>query len=147
MVTHHAQHQTPGQREPMKWVTDETTSPYAEMPRSPSGIRDAIFDVLDYFERVFATDRDCPGCDYAIHPEPARLVQLRAMPYRDYLFTREWRQTRRGALHRARWRCEECHTKTKTLHVHHLDYRHRGHEWPADLVVLCEDCHGRHHGR
>ena len=74
-----------------------------------------------------------------------RLEQLRAMPYAAYLRTTEWRRTREAAIALAGGRCQLEAAHDGTLHVHHSDYARRGAETTADLLVLCEDCHRRHH--
>jgi hypothetical protein len=74
-----------------------------------------------------------------------RLEQLHAMPYQAYLRTTEWRRTREAAIALAGGRCQLEAAHDGTLHVHHSDYARRGAETTADLLVLCEGCHRRHH--
>jgi 5-methylcytosine-specific restriction endonuclease McrA len=69
---------------------------------------------------------------------------LRRLPYRDYLRTFHWRRTRDLTLERAGHRCALC-PSTSTLSVHHRSYARLGYEQPGDLIVLCKDCHDRHH--
>lgn len=76
-----------------------------------------------------------------------RLAALRAMPYADYLLSPEWRERRKQALDWARNACQLCNSPQEPLHVHHRTYDRLGAELPADLVVLCEDCHDKHHGK
>lgn len=73
-----------------------------------------------------------------------RLEQLRSMSYASYLRTPEWRQTRQQAIARAGGRCQLEAAHTGELHVHHSSYR-RGEETTADVLVVCESCHDRHH--
>lgn len=80
-------------------------------------------------------------------PAPARLAELRALPYRLYLRTPEWRRTRNAALARAGHRCSLDVSHVGGLDVHHRTYERIGAELAADLVVLCRDCHERHHLR
>lgn len=67
--------------------------------------------------------------------------------YSEYLRTPEWRHKRKGALHRALYRCQLCNISgnTEVLQVHHRSYETLGRELPSDLVVLCKPCHARHH--
>lgn len=65
---------------------------------------------------------------------------LRTMPYREYLQTPEWQAIRKGALYRAKYRCQTCASPGK-MHVHHRTYVNRGDERSSDLIVLCADCH------
>lgn len=69
---------------------------------------------------------------------------LAAMPYREYLQTDHWKEMRRVALRRARYRCQLCHANTP-LNVHHRTYERRGCEEPSDLIALCEPCHRKFH--
>lgn len=84
-------------------------------------------------------------------PTSARVAELRAMPYDDYLKTPEWQATRQRALGRAGHRCQVCGRRAR-LNVHHNDYARRGAEEDRDLIVLCggeDGCHAlyHHHGR
>jgi hypothetical protein len=74
-----------------------------------------------------------------------RLAELRAMPYRNYLRTPEWRKTRAAALLRAGTSCSLDATHTDGLEVHHRTYGRVGAELASDLVVLCHHCHQLHH--
>lgn len=74
-----------------------------------------------------------------------RLVELRAMPYDDYLRTPEWKMTRAAALVRADHQCAMDPSHTGILEVHHRHYERRGAELPSDLIVLCRACHQVHH--
>lgn len=86
-------------------------------------------------------------------PEPAvaepssgaRLAEFRAMPYRQYLRSPEWRRTRAAALLRAGNACSLDVTHTDDLDVHHRTYERLGAELTNDLVVLCRPCHRLHH--
>lgn len=76
---------------------------------------------------------------------PKRRMELRSMPYSEYLRTPEWRQVRWVALNEAGHRCRLC-PSIDNLEVHHPHgYECRGAETPADVVVLCDACHGREH--
>lgn len=81
-----------------------------------------------------------------ITPEPVdEQARLAAMPYGLYLKTPHWHSVRTDALRRAEGRCVLCNSGVG-LEVHHRSYKRRGAERPADVSVLCSDCHGRHHG-
>ena len=68
------------------------------------------------------------------------------LPYEEYLKTSHWRDdVRPAALERAGHKCQLCGGRDATLHVHHNTYENLGHELPADIVVLCENCHRRFH--
>lgn len=76
---------------------------------------------------------------------PTRLDELRAMPYKRYLRTPEWRETRAAALLRAEHCCALDAAHTDRLEVHHRSYDRLGEERACDLLVLCHDCHELHH--
>lgn len=65
--------------------------------------------------------------------------------YTAYLESAAWCEKRTEALRRAGWRCERCKRVmgrgNRWLQVHHKTYDCLGHESPADLEVLCADCH------
>jgi DNA-directed RNA polymerase subunit RPC12/RpoP len=70
-----------------------------------------------------------------------RLIELKNMPYKEYLTTPEWQETRKAQLKRANYRCQVCNSNKDFLNVHHRTYEHRGEETYKDLIVLCQDCH------
>lgn len=75
-----------------------------------------------------------------------RIIELRDSPYAEYLQTDHWQETRKRALKRARFKCQLC-SRNGTLHVHHRTYENLGDESNADLIVLCESCHGKFHDK
>lgn len=81
-------------------------------------------------------------CDNCRHTP----VDYKSMPYNDYLKTEHWQQVRKEALVRAGYRCQLNSDHKNRLEVHHNNYNHLGAERPQDVFVMCEDCHGRHHG-
>lgn len=72
--------------------------------------------------------------------------RLAWLPYRVYLKTPHWQKVRAAALEHAGHRCALCNS-SQNLEVHHRTYERRGAERPADVTVLCDDCHKRHHRR
>lgn len=80
-----------------------------------------------------------------IEKKRARIQELRAMPYRDYLLTPDWQKKRLYALKRAGGRCQVCNNPNKRLDVHHRTYERLGDELYTDLLVLCHSCHGTFH--
>ena len=73
-------------------------------------------------------------------------VALKEMPYEQYLQTTHWGYMRRLKLHEASWRCQLCNDE-ENLQVHHRTYERRGNEDPADLLVLCRECHAKFHDK
>jgi 5-methylcytosine-specific restriction endonuclease McrA len=74
------------------------------------------------------------------------IAGLRRLPYSSYLKTNHWACIRAFALERAHHQCALCPT-TSPLDVHHRSYQRLGFEAPEDLIVLCRECHDRHHQR
>lgn len=72
--------------------------------------------------------------------------ELRSMPYREYLLTEHWQETRERALWRADRQCRLC-SSTEDLNVHHRTYERLGCEHNNDLTVLCRDCHAKFHDK
>lgn len=68
----------------------------------------------------------------------------RTANYNTYLRSPEWRRTRELALDYYGDRCCLCNATT-ALQVHHRTYERLGRERLADLTVLCDTCHERHH--
>jgi 5-methylcytosine-specific restriction endonuclease McrA len=79
------------------------------------------------------------------HREYVLLLQeLKSMPYTEYLKTDHWKSVRNRALRKAWYKCSLC-GNTSELHVHHNNYENRGCEKDSDLIVLCKNCHEKHH--
>lgn len=74
------------------------------------------------------------------------IERLKQLPYHDFLQSYYWDTIRRYKMYRAGYKCELCHAGG-TLAVHHKTYEHRGQEflYLDDLIVLCKNCHERHH--
>jgi 5-methylcytosine-specific restriction endonuclease McrA len=72
------------------------------------------------------------------------IAALRRLPYSSYLRTAHWFRVKTLALKRAHHQCALC-PSTDRLDVHHKSYTRRGFEPPEDVVVLCRECHARHH--
>jgi hypothetical protein len=68
--------------------------------------------------------------------------------YQDvYLKSDHWKLIRAKALQYAGYACQLCDSERPPLNVHHRTYERLNKEEPADLTVLCEDCHKRFHGK
>lgn len=74
------------------------------------------------------------------------LMQMRGMSYKEYLKTAHWQHFRQEALKFYRYTCQLCDGKNRQLDVHHRTYDNLGCETFNDVIVLCDDCHGKHHG-
>lgn len=74
-----------------------------------------------------------------------RLLELRAMPYEEYLQTPHWKRRREDKLRTAGQRCQLCNRGSVPLNVHHRTYERLGEELDGDLIVLCRTCHSTFH--
>ena len=74
------------------------------------------------------------------------LAAYRALDYADYLLTDHWLSVRQAALKRSGGQCQLCRSQTR-LEVHHNTYDNFGNEQAEDLIVLCHDCHAKHHDK
>ncbi len=60
----------------------------------------------------------------------------------------KWQKKRLEVLSKYKFKCEDCGSTTKTLHVHHILYRKGRKVWEYDedeFLALCADCHDRLH--
>jgi len=74
-----------------------------------------------------------------------RLLELRTMPYVEYLRSPEWRARRERKLEAADHRCQFCNRHRSSLDVHHRTYENFGEELDSDLIVVCRACHNTFH--
>lgn len=77
----------------------------------------------------------------------AAAAEANQITYHDYLRSEQWEKRRKAAMRRAGKRCQVCAADYMPLHVHHNSYECVMNEEPADLVVLCAECHALFHGR
>lgn len=64
--------------------------------------------------------------------------------YQEYLNSERWMDFRSIILNYYGHKCMLCSVSTN-LNVHHNNYDNLGRETMADVIVLCRDCHARHH--
>jgi hypothetical protein len=76
-------------------------------------------------------------------------LQRGRVPYLEYLQTEGWKRRSKEAMERAGYKCalDNRSGNEYTLHTHHKTYENIGHEKPEDLIVLCDECHGKFHGK
>lgn len=82
-------------------------------------------------------------------PREFKLVKAgaeRKALYDRYLASAHWKEQRAAALERAENSCQVC-CRSKRLQVHHRTYERVGAERPADLIVLCAQCHSLFHDK
>jgi len=66
--------------------------------------------------------------------------------YREYLGSDGWKTVSKEAKRVADGRCQICN-RSENLNTHHRTYERLGRELHTDLVVLCENCHGKFHDK
>lgn len=107
-------------------------------------------------ELVFEPAFDALWFDTVVANHDAMLaVELNRMPYKDFLKSDYWRQVRAAMLLLCGAKCQNAYCIANTegawlgdeyrVHVHHLDYVHRGAERYVELTLLCDTCHSRIH--
>lgn len=93
----------------------------------------------DYHEPLHPREPD----ERYTRPERRTPAELRKLPYRKYLKSPEWRETRRRKANLENYRCQRCGARNEHhLNIHHLNYDRLGCEnLDDDLECLCERCH------
>ena len=66
--------------------------------------------------------------------------------YNNYLNSDHWREIRADAKVAAGYKCQLCLSNGK-LNVHHKSYANINKESLDDLMVLCDECHRKHHSK
>ena len=64
------------------------------------------------------------------------------MKYLEKLKDPRWQKKRLEVMQRDEWKCRDCFSKDKQLHVHHCFYENE--PWEIEnkyLITLCSDCH------
>ncbi len=76
----------------------------------------------------------------------ARVIQLKEMPYDEFLQTNEWTYTAENAKARYGGKCalDDSHPAED---AHHRTYVRRGRELADDVIPLCRACHKKFHNR
>ncbi len=75
------------------------------------------------------------------------IVWLSELPYKEYLLTDYWKNRREEWIAKAAGACQLCNASDNVLNVHHRRYDRRGHEMDSDVIVLCRNCHAKHHDK
>jgi hypothetical protein len=75
-------------------------------------------------------------------------MQMAKLTYTEQLKHPKWQRKRLEMLEASGFKCTNCGTEEKTLHVHHKQYVRGRSAWEysaTELQVLCEDCHTTTH--
>lgn len=125
---------------------------------SVEGIEQFLKSLHEVTPDVLRPDIDAFWFNRCVTNNDARTaVDLRDMPYSEYLKSTHWRRVRAAMLliHRARCNNMRCIGSEegawmgdeKFVRVHHMNYRYRGCERLQDLRLLCDTCHEQLHKR
>ncbi len=98
-------------------------------------------------QKIIVIDRDTATLEFVDGVYEVLISKLNSMPYKLYLQTQHWHDFRKEALRAAQYKCQLCNEKNEQLDVHHRDYTNRGHETFNDVIVLCDPCHKKFHGK
>jgi len=117
-----------------------------EFNKNPALLREFLYTGLHCEECVLERE-DRWGKEWVRQELEYRrwLLNLRAMPYEEYLQTPHWKRRREDRLRAAGRRCQLCNRGSGTLNVHHRTYERLGEELDGDLIVLCRSCHSTFH--
>lgn len=88
----------------------------------------------------------CPCCGGKLDLVYTRPDLLKKLDYEEYLHSDWWIVIRALSKKRSRNMCALC-SSPEHLNVHHRSYKNLGKEKPEDVIVLCQDCHEKHHGK
>jgi len=79
---------------------------------------------------------------------PQELLVFETKPnYKEYLQSPHWKTLTAAKREEAGNKCQLCNDGEVTLHVHHRTYENIYKETLKDLIVLCENCHKKFHGK
>ncbi len=98
-------------------------------------------------QKINVIDRNTATLEYVDGVFEVAVLQLQTMPYKLYLQTKHWQHFRVEALKAAQYKCQLCNENKEQLDVHHRDYINRGCETFNDVIVLCDPCHKKFHGK
>jgi hypothetical protein len=110
----------------VSWLLSEFDSKYPQLV--------SIYDIQSAFD-YFNTDHKMIGA-------------IKGMPYRAFLRTNYWKSIASEIKKKAGKRCQMCN-RGGEVHTHHRTYRNHGkeHNYPEDLVCVCDECHSKFHGK
>jgi hypothetical protein len=57
------------------------------------------------------------------------------------MHSERWATFRQHIIDKRGYKCERCGETRPPLQLHHLNYEQLGNEQPADVELLCLDCH------
>jgi hypothetical protein len=98
-------------------------------------------------ESTTASERYCVARKTRLDEAMQSTVNLDKARYLRYIMSEEWRVFHLGIIARRGSRCEVCGKQLSIPQAHHLTYERIGRERDSDVVMTCDDCHRRYHGK
>jgi DNA-directed RNA polymerase subunit RPC12/RpoP len=76
-------------------------------------------------------------------------TEQKKLIYHEYIQSEEWKVKSRNEKIKAGYRCMLCGKSgdDHSLNTHHNTYANLGDEQPGELIVLCDSCHKKFHGK
>jgi len=129
-----------------RWHFQEMLRSVEAFNQNPQLLRDFLYTGL-HCEDCTLERKDRWGKEWVRRELEYRrlLLELRTMPYKEYLHTPYWKHRREARLRAAGHRCQLCNSGSVSLNVHHRTYERLGEELDGDLIVLCRTCHSTFH--
>jgi hypothetical protein len=129
-----------------RWHFQEMLRSLEAFNQNPNLLRDFLYTGL-HCEECAQERKDRWGKEWVRQELEYRrwLLELRAMPYKEYLQTPHWKRRREDKLRVAGRSCQLCNRSSVVLNVHHRTYERLGEELDGDLIVLCRACHSTFH--
>lgn len=81
---------------------------------------------------------------------PVSALLIAAMTYSEKLKDPRWQKKRLKVMEYAKFRCQICGAKHRTLNVHHSYYTRGKEPWQypdGSLICICEVCHDKIHNK
>lgn len=75
---------------------------------------------------------------------------MKILTYKEQLLDPRWQRKKSEILTRDNFRCNDCGSDEKTLHVHHKMYIRNCYAWEYkddNFETLCKDCHAKRHNK
>lgn len=118
--------------------------------RKPNLTADALIDHLLWYRQWISypdlVEELQPHWLPVVLTYAVRVIELKEMPYDEYLQTPEWKAKASKAKTRYQNECALDATHMAE-DAHHRTYTRRGRERVTDILPLCRECHGRFHGK
>jgi 5-methylcytosine-specific restriction endonuclease McrA len=114
---------------------------------SDSGLLNSLIDSCNNSNTIhLVTEKIAQDRVNSLLAKAIRIIQLKELPYDDYLQTDYWKAAAIAAKKTYQGKCA-LDEKHAAEHAHHRTYERRGRELPTDVVPLCAACHAKFHNK